>query len=199
MAETPPRRRRGDELVEAIRLAVRAELDEHGHAGVTFEGIARRAGTSKPVLYRRFGTRAELVVDALTGRAALQVRAPLTGSLRGDLVALIAQLRGQIGADGVKTFLGLAAEVDEATVVRLATTMFEVVERRLVEIVAAARERGEIGGGEVSARVLASVISLIRGELLFATVVRRPDDFDALVDEVVVPLLRTSAERAISP
>lgn len=199
MAETPPRRRRGDELVEAIRLAVRAELDEHGYAGVTFEGIALRAGTSKPVLYRRFGTRAELVVDALTGRAALQVRAPLTGSLRGDLVALIAQLRGQIGADGVKTFLGLAAEVDEATVVRLATTMFEVVERRLVEIVAAARERGEIGGGEVSARVLASVISLIRGELLFATVVRRPDDFDALVDEVVVPLLRTSAERAISP
>jgi AcrR family transcriptional regulator len=40
--------------MSAIRAATRAELADYGYAGVTFEGVARRAQTSKPVLYRRY-------------------------------------------------------------------------------------------------------------------------------------------------
>ena len=55
--------------MSAIRDATYAELKEHGYSGVTFEGVARRAKTSKPVLYRRWADRRALLRDvvALTG------------------------------------------------------------------------------------------------------------------------------------
>jgi hypothetical protein len=46
-------RRRNDKLMAAIHEATRAQLAERGYAGVTFEGVARRARTSRSVLYRR--------------------------------------------------------------------------------------------------------------------------------------------------
>ncbi len=58
-------RRRDETLISAIRDATYAELEEHGYSGVTFEGVASRAKTSKPVLYRRYRSRAHMVTDAL--------------------------------------------------------------------------------------------------------------------------------------
>ncbi|WP_141871564.1 TetR/AcrR family transcriptional regulator [Microbacterium saperdae] len=73
-------------MTAAIRAATIAELTEHGYAGVSFEGVARRAQTSKPVLYRRYSSRAHLVVDAWSDRAPLTLPALGSGSLRGDLI-----------------------------------------------------------------------------------------------------------------
>ena len=53
MTTTTPRthsRRRADDLLAAIDHATRAELEDRGYQGVTFDGVARRARTSKPVL-----------------------------------------------------------------------------------------------------------------------------------------------------
>ena len=46
-------RRSGEELREAILDAVLCELFDRGYAGLTFDGVAHRAHTSKPVIYRR--------------------------------------------------------------------------------------------------------------------------------------------------
>jgi AcrR family transcriptional regulator len=46
-------RRRGRHLEDALLDAAWAELTERGYAGFTLESVAKRAGTSTPVIYRR--------------------------------------------------------------------------------------------------------------------------------------------------
>ena len=57
-------RRRGEALESALLDAAWDELQAAGYAGLTFEAVADRAGTSRAVLYRRWRNRADLVVAA---------------------------------------------------------------------------------------------------------------------------------------
>jgi AcrR family transcriptional regulator len=83
-------RRRGAELEEALLEAAWAELNEAGYSAFTYEGVARRAGTSKPVLYRRWPTKVDLVLAALTqGGLFARRELPDTGSLRGDILEVL--------------------------------------------------------------------------------------------------------------
>src|SRR6266511_5046821 len=66
--------------------ATLAELAERGYAALSLESIARRAGVHKTTLYRRWGTREELVLEAMLARAGEHISVPDTGSLRGDLL-----------------------------------------------------------------------------------------------------------------
>ena len=81
------RRRRGAELEGALLEAAWQELQEGGYAALTYDAVAARAGTSKPVLYRRWPTKADLVVAAMQ-HAGLFARRELpdTGSLREDVL-----------------------------------------------------------------------------------------------------------------
>jgi AcrR family transcriptional regulator len=74
---------------QTILAAVVALLVEHGFADLTTDAVAARARVSKQTIYRRWPSKAELVVAAvrsLTGNGELAVD---TGSLRGDLTALL--------------------------------------------------------------------------------------------------------------
>lgn len=82
-------RRRGPALDEAIFQAVLDELAEVGYARLTMEGVAQRARAGKASLYRRWPTRIELVMDAVYSRLPDPSAPPDTGSLRGDLLALL--------------------------------------------------------------------------------------------------------------
>jgi AcrR family transcriptional regulator len=84
-----PARRRGAELEAAITAAVVALVVEGGPAAVTMEAVAARAGTSKPVLYRRWPDRAALLRDVLLRRAAAVIPAADTGSYRADMLAVL--------------------------------------------------------------------------------------------------------------
>jgi AcrR family transcriptional regulator len=100
--------------MSAIREATRAELADFGYAGVTYEGVARRVRTSKPVLYRRYRSRAHMVVDALPnlrwqpdddGIAPSQ-------SLREDLLALFSAVVDNFMAIGIDNYRSLIADAD---------------------------------------------------------------------------------------
>jgi AcrR family transcriptional regulator len=86
---TPVRRRRGTHLEDAIRAAVLEILLERGVGGVTMAAVAARAGTSKPVLYRRWPDRAALLRDALLTVATENIPHADTGSYRGDMLAIL--------------------------------------------------------------------------------------------------------------
>lgn len=60
-----PRDRHIDAAVIAATLAI---LDTQGYGGVSVEAVARRAGTSRPAIYRRWAGRASLVLAAIAGR-----------------------------------------------------------------------------------------------------------------------------------
>ena len=88
----PPQRRRGEALETALLDAAWAELAERGYDELTIDAVATRAGTSRAVLYRRWPGKPELVLAALVHQVENRtVEAPDTGSLRGDVVALLSE------------------------------------------------------------------------------------------------------------
>jgi len=68
----------------AVLSAALAVLDDDGYGRLTLEEVARRAGTTKPAIYRRWPSRQQLVLAALEARLG-EMRAPDTGCTLCDL------------------------------------------------------------------------------------------------------------------
>jgi AcrR family transcriptional regulator len=62
-------RRRGEALEDALLDAAWDELVEVGYGRFTIDGVAARAGTSRPVIYRRWPVRSDLAIAAVRRRA----------------------------------------------------------------------------------------------------------------------------------
>jgi AcrR family transcriptional regulator len=77
-------RPRDPEIDSAALAATLAVLDEVGYGRLTLDAVARRAGTTKPAIYRRWPSRQRLVLAAL-GQRLGQARAPNTGCTLCDL------------------------------------------------------------------------------------------------------------------
>ncbi len=74
-----------DPLIDAAILkATVAVLDRSGYGGFTLEDVARHARTTKPAIYRRWGNRQRLMLDAL-GKRLGDVQPPDTGCTLCDL------------------------------------------------------------------------------------------------------------------
>ncbi len=78
-----------EDVTDAIRAAVFGELAAVGYARMSIEGIARRAGVGKTAVYRRWKSKLALVLDLVSAVAAEGLPAPATGSLYGDVRALL--------------------------------------------------------------------------------------------------------------
>ena len=120
-------------------------LAEEGLPALTMDAIARRAGASKATLYRRWSSRAALLVDAMS-QAFEPGPVPLTGHLRADLIALV---RGGEVLMESQPFARLMAAVIDAGErdASLATLHDELTGRRrapFLRIFEEARRRGEI-------------------------------------------------------
>jgi AcrR family transcriptional regulator len=72
----------------AVLDATLTTLAEDGDAfGIPH--VAARAGVHETSIYRRWGTRDALIVDAITSRIGEEIPLPDTGTLRGDLVTFL--------------------------------------------------------------------------------------------------------------
>lgn len=189
-------RRHGDELEQAIRDAVTAELEERGYAGTSYESVAARAGTSKTVLYRRWPAKAEMVMAALFDRHQGAFAAPAGESLEKDITAAMHAVRGIFSVTGRETMLMLMAELDETSGETLRTLLFSRGSEVLAPALARARERGELGPEEIPARLLSLPFDLVRNELAMSGSISDAV-IDEIVDDVVIPLLlvRSGRER----
>ncbi|WTL26618.1 TetR/AcrR family transcriptional regulator [Streptomyces sp. NBC_01498] len=78
-----------EDVTDAIRSAVFEELAAVGFARMSIEGIARRAGVGKTAVYRRWKSKLALVLDLVSAVAAQGLPVPATGSLYGDVRALL--------------------------------------------------------------------------------------------------------------
>lgn len=186
-------RRRGAELEEALLDAAWDELREHGYGGFTIESVAQRAGTSKPVVYRRWPDKAALVSAAVRrAGAAQQTAVPDTGSLRGDLIELIrtanesrnglaAVISVNVGEYFSETGLSLADLRDQWMGDR--ESALDVIWQRAVE-------RGEADPARLTRRVRAVASDLFRHDLLMTFKPLPEEEILAIVDEVVLPLVR---------
>lgn len=84
----------GPRRAAAIFQATLELLAEHGYERLTVEGVAEKAGVNKTTIYRWWPSKAALLGAALTRGAPLELTAPDTGSLRGDLEEIVRALAG---------------------------------------------------------------------------------------------------------
>jgi AcrR family transcriptional regulator len=166
-------------------------LAEVGYDRVTVEGLAARAGVSKPTVYRHWpGGKKEIIVDAMRSKRAVADAIPDQGSLRGDLLALFEASVCDIEHSRVAA--GLLSRLRESE--ELATLLREEViahERgRYDRLIQRAVDRGEISP---DARITPLIYD-IAGPMIFARAVITAEPLDGpflleLVDHVLLPLL----------
>ena len=77
------------EVTDAIYTAAVETLVEVGYAKLSMESVARRAGVGKSAIYRRWPSKVELVTAVLARFSVPSTPPPDTGSLRGDIRALL--------------------------------------------------------------------------------------------------------------
>lgn len=185
-------RRRGQPLNQAILEAVWAELREAGYAGLTIDAVASRAGTSKPVLYRRWPSRAALVLAALRHGLPGRDTMPDTADLRSDLLAVLCGLEErfhQMGADTMRGLLAtLSAEPDFAE--QIAEHLDQTDVRHILRsVLERAAERGEINAARITLRIISLPMDLIRNEHLLRGAPVPDTAIVEIVDEILLPLL----------
>lgn len=194
----PATRRRGAELEAALLDAVWDVATQRGYSALTFEAVAAQAGTSRPVVHRRWATRQEMLLAAVRHRGAQQVPVTAdTGSLRGDLRSLLHDF-SHARAQTVFILLqvawdlhhdaGLApADLREHWVGDRGTAMRQVVDRALA--------RGEVDPARVTDRTVRLATDLMRHEMLMTMAPIDDATIDEIVDEVILPLLRGCPDR----
>ena len=82
-------RPRSEKARHAILEAAAELLLARGLGAVSMDAVAERAGVSKATIYRWWPSKEMLALDALLEWAATRAPARDTGSLRGDLLALV--------------------------------------------------------------------------------------------------------------
>lgn len=181
-------RRRGRELDDAVRAAIRDELRDHGYSNLTFEGVAKRAHTSKTVVYRRYPTRAHMCIDAWLRYQSSELPVESTGNLRSDLLRVGQAASTYLESLGISTLRSLLAEIEPDLLNQLLHPAAAPAFQALRKILDAAVERGEIGPGPIPKRVAELPVVLIRNELL---ITGPPDEATLIeiIDQVCLPLL----------
>lgn len=94
--QATPRRRLGGRSARvraAVFEATLQVLQERGYELTSIAEIAGRAGVHETSIYRRWGTKAALLVESVLARTEEVIRVPDTGTLRSDLVQLLQELR----------------------------------------------------------------------------------------------------------
>ncbi len=152
------------------RRIAQAALDlfaDTGWAGFAMEAVARRAGVGKASLYLRWSTKEALLTGAVTWRLA-RVADTDTGTLRGDLAELAAQMLDIYAGDTSRVALRLALEADA-----IPGVAEHYAQMRQAQVLAArAIVRRGIGRGEIAPDTSVTLLldTLVGGAMMHALV-----------------------------
>ncbi|GHE36034.1 TetR family transcriptional regulator [Streptosporangium violaceochromogenes] len=190
-------RRRGERLEHAILDAAWHLLVQVGYVKLTMEAVAARAGTSRPVIHRRWPTRAQLALAALDHAAPADTEPPDTGTLRTDLLALMEQIVRRFGTVHGEILAGMAAETarDPETAHALRARLATPTQGyKITTIVRRAIARNEIPAIRLPSRVARLPLDLVRNEIILYGRPPGEDVITDIVDSVVLPaILHASA------
>lgn len=179
---------REDEILDATVSL----LTEVGYDRLTMDAVAREARASKATLYRRWETKASLVVEALArGKTAPHVEAHDTGSLRGDLLATFCGHEGMSGAaTGILGSVITAVSTDPEFAERFREQFIAPKLQVSLDIYRRAQERGEIGDDvdvEMISPALAGIL-LHRAFIMGAPI--DDETIERVVDHVILPAVQ---------
>lgn len=177
-----------DPRIDAAVLDATVELlAVTGYPGLLVSAIARRAGTSKPAIYRRWPSKAHLVHEAVFPISAA-TDIPDTGSLRRDLREMICRTKDVLSTPAAKAALpGLIGEMaaDPSLHSALLERFGGLIGGGLNDLLAKASARGEIRP-DVSAPELAEAVA---GVTLLGLLTRPAALDDTWIDRTTTLLL----------
>jgi AcrR family transcriptional regulator len=177
-----------------IRAAILRLLADVGYGALTMDAVASEAGVGKATIYRRWRTKQDLVVDTISDLNRAEAELADTGSLEGDLRAMMHQMVSMIdGPTGAATLSLLSTVPHQPALARAFQDGPLAVWRQSFEVLwARAEERGEIRPGLANS-VLAETTSALLVQRWLLT--GRPVDVafaDEVLETVVLPLVRVA-------
>jgi AcrR family transcriptional regulator len=185
-------RRRGAVLHRAIFEATLDELAEVGYAGLTMERIAERARTGKASVYRRWPTRAELVMDAVRSIYPEPEDLPDTGDLRADVLGLLRLAADRIAGPAGEAARGLIGEtLRDPRLTRAARErMIQTHPQLMLHILRRAAARGEVRLQALTPRIANVGPALLQHHFLIHGAPVPDRVIVEIVDDVVMPLVQ---------
>jgi AcrR family transcriptional regulator len=176
---------------ETELLAVTLQLlQQHGYDRLTLDAVAATARASKATVYRRWPTKAELVLAAFIEGIRQVAVAPDTGTLRGDLLQLgdtiCQQARQHAG-----TIRAVLVEVSRNPALSDAMQHRFIDQRKALiqHVLQQAVDRGEINEDAITDELW----DLLPGYLIFRSIIPNraptPHTVQTLVDDVIIPSL----------
>jgi len=202
-----PGRKRDPSLEAAFLDATLDVLADVGAAGLTMDLVAARVGAGKATIYRRWTSKAELIIDAVARMKRNQVdldHLPDTGTLRGDLLGLFKPQSMKESARKLKIMTALASLLsqDPALVEAANSAVVEPWAKANIALMRRAVARGEIPAS-ADIDTLSQVIPSIAAYR--SLVQRKPFDLAflvSMVDGVILPALGvqpSSGDESASP
>lgn len=192
-------RKRDDTLDTRIIESAINVLAENGFDSMTMDMVAANARAGKATVYRRWSSKAELVRDALIWMSRNSVeldRLPETGTLRGDLLALMKPYSTQYSERKLRVLAKLGSFFSEHRILAEQATagIFEPwteINRTLMQ---RAVERGEISADadiEMACEVINAVTS-------YRTLTQNKpfdkDSYAVLLDNILLPALKSTRQ-----
>jgi AcrR family transcriptional regulator len=177
------------ELTDAIVEAVLDELAEHGYGRLSMDAVARRAGVGKSALYRRWPSKEEMTVDVVSRLSVPMAAVGDTGSLRGDVRAMVEAILDWLAHPRLgRILLDLVAEAKRNEALASALTAHLGDPRR--SLGEAVLDRG-LARGEISAELDRELaLDLFAAPVFWRTGVRRVAATPGYLDNLTESLLR---------
>lgn len=163
-------------------------LAERGYAATTLTAVAARAGTTTPAIYRRWPSKADLVLDAVFRLDRSEIVAE-TGDLERDISLMVRWALEKFGQPaGRAAFAGLVAESPTGPVPNLARMagVWQQVGDRLTAAISSGELRADLDVGQL--------LSVLVGPALMAVVL----EGDAAVNDRNVELFTQLVLRGIT-
>ncbi len=183
VAESPWSPREGELLAVALEL-----LQEHGYDRLTVDAVAATARASKATIYRRWPTKAELVLAAFVEGTRQVAVDPDTGTLRADLLRLGEQICAHVSTHA-STIRAVLVEVSRSAelAAMMQTQFFDQRKALMAHVLTRAVDRGEIEASAVSEEFW----DVLPGYLIYRSVLtgRAPSHrtIEDLVDNLLLP------------
>ncbi|MFJ7744761.1 TetR/AcrR family transcriptional regulator [Peribacillus sp. NPDC097295] len=169
-------------------------LADAGFDGMTMDMVATKAKAGKATVYRRWSSKTELVQEALAwmNKSHLELEhLPDTGTLRGDLLALLKPQSIEEGEKKLRVLMGLGSflqqmEVSEGGGIEI----FESWDTRNHELIHRAITSGEIPAHADVELACQVIISMAAYQGLVQRRTFDPDSYAALIDGILLPALK---------
>ena len=156
----------------AVLAAAIEELSERDYADISVESIAARAGVHKTTVYRRWGSKVEVIRQAMASAAVAHIQVPDTGSVDSDVLLLARAVQAVLsvpqGAAITRALIvgGLASAEVAGIMQQFWAARLEAIK----VIVERAVSRGELPGGTDAAALMRYMSAPLFYQLLVAQV-----------------------------